>query len=428
MPNIDKSDKSSAKPEDKSDATSAPDKLTDKRSNKQPRRWLIAVWWAVSLGILGTSTLPYLRSLWVAQNSQVSFEGDNQAVPADIFNDPAFSDLYKDSPPELYGRYRKPTEPTKILKQSQKIHKKPVKIISSAIIASNVDFLNNRFAKKKIIKTSPRTQQVVVATAPVSNKSLNQSSTTSTTKSLNGQPTITNLPKVNILLIGNDKSELGKGRGDVLLVMNLDPNKQRITFLSIPRDSRTFFRGRGIYKINAGYQFGGANLQALAIERFLGIPMDYIMEISRTGFKNSIDAVGGVTVKPTFAFKVGNLYFATKSQHLTGQQALAYVTMRYQDPKGDLGRNDRQQEVVKALLKSLPQRSISELNELVLHTEGHVRSNLRTDKIYTLALKYKKALLKQRTLKVRGFNKMIGGAAFYVVSNKERRRLHLLLR
>ena len=68
------------------------------------------------------------------------------------------------------------------------------------------------------------------------------------------------------------------------------------------------------------------------------------------GFKDIVDAVGGVDVNNDLEFsrrealRKGNI-------HLTGDQALAYTRMRKEDPRGDFGRQMRQRQVMQAVIK-----------------------------------------------------------------------------
>lgn len=234
--------------------------------------------------------------------------------------------------------------------------------------------------------------------------------------------------RLHLLLIGTDQEELGSGRGDVLLVLTLDPVARQLTLLSVPRDTRVNLPGHGLVKINAAYAHGGARLQTEAIERFLGLPMDKYVEISLGGFRRAIDEVGGVTVNPPFAFTLDGQSFTPGPVRLNGEQALAYARMRKQDPRGDLGRNARQQEVVRSLMLELGKRSTGELQTVLERLQGHLRTNFSPSEVVRLRTRHSYLTERQQTETVRGVNRKIGGVWYYVVSDGERRRLHLELR
>lgn len=235
--------------------------------------------------------------------------------------------------------------------------------------------------------------------------------------------------RLHILLIGNDEPELGTGRGDVLVVLTFDPVAQQLTFLSVPRDTRVRIPEHdGQAKINAAYALGGPTLQTLAVEHFLGLPMDKFVEVSMNGFQRVIDLVGGVEVSPPFAFELDGQQFQPGRVRLNGEQALAYIRMRKQDPRGDLGRNERQQEVIRSLVASLAQRSPEELNALLQQLSTQVRTNFSPSEVVALRRTHAYAVDHQSVLRPAGENRRIDGQWYYVVSDRERQRLHLALR
>ena len=66
--------------------------------------------------------------------------------------------------------------------------------------------------------------------------------------------------------------------------------------LSIPRDTFASIPGHDAQKINAAYAFGGAKLEVQTVEQFLGIDVDQVAVVDFNGFRDFIDAIGGVTV------------------------------------------------------------------------------------------------------------------------------------
>lgn len=239
--------------------------------------------------------------------------------------------------------------------------------------------------------------------------------------------------RLHLLIMGNDEASLHEGRADVLMVLTFDPVARQLTFLNIPRDTRVFLPGHGWVKINAGYDLGGPSLQTEMVERFLGIPMDKYLEISQDGFKGAIDAVGGVEVHPSFAFTVnGRYHFPLGAQRLNSTMALIYATMRKQDPEGDLGRNRRQQEVLRSLMHEFAHLSLPELGQLMTGLTHQLADNLRTDltpaELLALRQHHDYLTSAQRTEQVRGTGGMLGRVWYYQVPDQERRRLNLLLR
>lgn len=103
--------------------------------------------------------------------------------------------------------------------------------------------------------------------------------------------------KLNILLLGVDKRKGDRGRSDTIIVLTIDPKKERMQMISIPRDTRTLIVGKGFEdKINHAYAFGGADMSVATVENMLDIEIDYFLEINMEGLIQLVDAVGGITV------------------------------------------------------------------------------------------------------------------------------------
>jgi LCP family protein required for cell wall assembly len=83
-------------------------------------------------------------------------------------------------------------------------------------------------------------------------------------------------------------------RADTLLLVRAGGGTFRK--LSIPRDSFAEIPGQGAQKINAAYAFGGAGLQIETVEQFLDTQVDHVVIVDFEGFKDFIDAIGGVEV------------------------------------------------------------------------------------------------------------------------------------
>ncbi len=101
---------------------------------------------------------------------------------------------------------------------------------------------------------------------------------------------------LNMVLMGSDTRGGERGRSDVLQLLHISGDRQNVFLMSIPRDSYVEIPGRGKAKINAAYSWGGAALAVETMELLLEVPMDNTVLIDFEGFKNVIDALGGVTV------------------------------------------------------------------------------------------------------------------------------------
>ncbi|WP_342372730.1 LCP family protein [Propioniciclava soli] len=152
----------------------------------------------------------------------------------------------------------------------------------------------------------------------------------------------------NRLGTGNDAGQ----RTDTIMMLYL-PRDGRAALISVPRDSFVTIPGHGKNKINAAYSLGGPELLVATIEQSTGVQVDGYAEIGFGGFVNAVDAVGGIEMCPAEAIndRDSNLDIPAGCQQMDGVTALGYVRMRKADPRGDLGRAERQREMLGALAK-----------------------------------------------------------------------------
>ena len=80
------------------------------------------------------------------------------------------------------------------------------------------------------------------------------------------------------------------------MLVHLDPETHRISYLSIPRDLRVEIPGYGTSKINAANQIGGPALTLATVKALTGLPIDHVVVVDFDGFKELIDAIGGIEV------------------------------------------------------------------------------------------------------------------------------------
>ena len=149
-------------------------------------------------------------------------------------------------------------------------------------------------------------------------------------------------------------------RTDTIMIVHFG-GKGRASLVSLPRDSyvvipRHMYNGHVVNayhnKINATYSIGGAQLLTATVERNTGIRIDHYMEVGFAGIRDLTDAIGGVDmcVPRHYVDKNSGLNINKGCQTLDGKTALAYVRMRYADPRGDIGRIQRQQQYLGAVL------------------------------------------------------------------------------
>jgi len=232
-----------------------------------------------------------------------------------------------------------------------------------------------------------------------------------------------------ILLLGNDGENISSGRTDTILVGIVNPKKQKISLLSIPRDTRIPIAGHDrVDKINSAYNYGVATT-IKTVEDFLQIPISYYATVNFNGFQDVVNELGGVTVDVekdlTFHDRIKMRYFTLHkgTQHLTGYEALNYARFRG-DAEGDFGRNRRQQQVISAILdQSLDFRNITKITSLLDILGDNAKTDLSLKEIAKLAVKFRNLDGSDvETVKLTAYPKMIDGISYVLVDDDEKEK------
>ena len=251
---------------------------------------------------------------------------------------------------------------------------------------------------------------------------------------------------ISFLLLGADtgtaeevRNKEDGGRSDTIMVCTVNPNTKTTTLLSIPRDTYAEIVGyedshdyNGEYydKINHAYAFGGTEMSINSVQEFLDVPIDYYVEVNFDGLVDIVDAVGGIEITSPLTFDFyGPQFIEGETRTLTGYEALQFSRMRHQDPEGDLGRQKRQQMVIKAILDQvLSMGSVVNYNSILKSVEDNVQTNVKLDEIISIASGYRKSIENFNQSYVNGEELYINEIYYYYVDPKERLRLSNLLR
>jgi LCP family protein required for cell wall assembly len=165
------------------------------------------------------------------------------------------------------------------------------------------------------------------------------------------------------LRVGSTATAAG-GRSDTMLIIHLSKSRDRAYIISLPRDSlvvipehvsssdkKTIIPDRK-GKLNSAFSYGGAPLLIETIERATSIKIDHYVEVSFAGFAGIVDALGGIEVctKVDIDDPKSHLVLSAGVHNLNGIEALKYVRTRDFDGRGDIGRMQRQQQFMSAVL------------------------------------------------------------------------------
>jgi LCP family protein required for cell wall assembly len=169
---------------------------------------------------------------------------------------------------------------------------------------------------------------------------------------------------INILILGSDSRDpdASGSRADTIMVAHVTADHKTAQIVSIPRDTWVDIpktpdgkHGGVKGKINWSFAWGGIPLMVRSVESFTKVRMDHVIVIDFAGFKEVVDAVGGIDIynERTFAssfWENNNHVFKEGNLHLNGEFALEYARQRKNLPHGDFDRIKNQQKVVKAVL------------------------------------------------------------------------------
>lgn len=209
---------------------------------------------------------------------------------------------------------------------------------------------------------------------------------------------------ISLLLLGVDQRGNEAGRSDTIIVVTVNPETGSSKMLSIPRDLKTEIIGNGSNdKINHAYAFGGPEMARETVEHLLDLQIDYFAEINLDGFTDLVDAVDGVTVANDINFSYYEMKFPKGELSLNGKEALAYARMRYDDPRGDFGRQIRQRQVVQAVADKLTADfSLTRFNDVLTAVGKNVKTDIPFPVVRKLATDYRASLQNVETLSLEG--------------------------
>ncbi|MGN9836841.1 LCP family protein [Nonomuraea sp. H19] len=177
---------------------------------------------------------------------------------------------------------------------------------------------------------------------------------------------------LNVLLVGSDTragagnakygqklartADAGGKRTDTIILLHISPDRDKAQLISFPRDSMVQIprcKNEATKQemaprrdmINSAYNSGGIACTISTIETLTGIRVNHFVEVDFNGFKNIVDALGGIEIclKSGVNDKASKLVLPPGKSLLNGEKALGYVRLRHYGDGSDIGRIRRQQ-------------------------------------------------------------------------------------
>lgn len=206
-----------------------------------------------------------------------------------------------------------------------------------------------------------------------------------------------------VLILGTDENESradkeklsgNNFRTDSMILATFDKNNDDVKLVNIPRDTMSYIESEGYFdKINHAHMLGGPSASMSTVEELLNVPVDYYVRINMGGVVDIVDSVGGVEFDVPFDMNEpdqnddGRVKLTAGVQELDGEEALAVVRSRRVD--SDLGRGNRQMELVEAVLSKVKSSGgLSKIDDLIKVVADNTRHNFTTKDIRQLASYY----------------------------------------
>ncbi|MGD9958132.1 MAG: LCP family protein [Nocardioides sp.] len=176
---------------------------------------------------------------------------------------------------------------------------------------------------------------------------------------------------INVLIMGSDSRagdqgtkqlENGGARSDTTILMHLSSDRKFAYGVSLPRDAvvdRPMCKtddgevpAESAAMFNTAFYYGGVACTVKTVESLTGVRIDHWVVVNFNGFKDMVDAIGGVNVCVPHAIDDDQykMHLKAGNQKIKGQAALDYVRVRHGFGDGsDIGRMKRQQSFIASM-------------------------------------------------------------------------------
>ncbi len=202
-----------------------------------------------------------------------------------------------------------------------------------------------------------------------------------------------------MLLMGTDGSaerdesgDFGDSyRTDSIMLARIDPVNKKVTLVSLHRDTMIDYGDEyGINKLNAAHVFGGPELSVKTVSKLAGVDISHYAEINFDGFREIVDALGGVEVDVpmTIDDEDAGGHLDAGLQTLNGDQALILCRARHAYDEigpGDEYRAANQRLVMAAIAKKLLSADVATMASTVQTLSKYVTTDLGVTDIVGLA-------------------------------------------
>ncbi len=222
--------------------------------------------------------------------------------------------------------------------------------------------------------------------------------------SLTGLSAVSDDNIYNVLLVGVDRQDkTWNGNSDSMILVSVNKADNRVTMVSLMRDTYVEIPDKGYEKLNAAYAYGGGPLLCETVTDTYKVEVDRYVAVDFWDLVDIIDIIGGVDLEITAAeAEVMNGYITDMCErlmdidssehmlpyeggyiHCDGVQAVAYARNRFVG-NSDYQRTERQRYLMQQLLAEVKQMSVAQMTEKMQAILEHVTMNIPETEIWSM--------------------------------------------
>jgi LCP family protein required for cell wall assembly len=205
-----------------------------------------------------------------------------------------------------------------------------------------------------------------------------------------------------VLLLGSDddsKFNSDHVLSQSMILVRVVPSTKQVTMLSIPRDLYVHLSTGGYGKIMGAYSYGGPGAAMSTVSQLFGVHIDEYIWIGLLGLVKLIDAIGGIDVVTShpvlddyypadvygnWPYDYQRVAVLAGPQHMDGVRAMQYVRSRHGDLQSDLGRSQRQQQVLMAIRAKAREISPEDLPAISVALGKELKTSIGVSRVAAL--------------------------------------------
>jgi LCP family protein required for cell wall assembly len=221
--------------------------------------------------------------------------------------------------------------------------------------------------------------------------------------SLSSRETVSDDDIYNLVLVGVDRRDKSwNGNSDSMMLVSINKADNRVSVVSLMRDTYVDIPGIGYNKLNAAYAYGAGPLLCETITETYRVEVDRYVAVDFFDLIDIIDIIGGVDLEITAEeAEVANGYILDMCNlmeidgmehqipseggvvHCDGVMAVAFARNRYVG-NSDYERTERQRYLISQLMKEVKQMSVAQMTEKMQSILEHVTMNIPESEIWSM--------------------------------------------